>query len=203
MSILKIIKKKWKKSQKKLGLIISISLVVGLLVYSLIQLRPNNPNSTIVNSKKEFIQQVAPKAEQLDKKYHVKASIIIAQALLESEAGQSELAATYHNLFGVKAGFWERKVKLPTKEYTNNQWQTVEADFKVYNSWDESLEDHTKLLVNGTSWNHNQYHKVIAAKTYAEAAQALQDAGYATDPSYAKKIINVIEEYQLYQYDQH
>lgn len=62
------------------------------------------------------------------------------------------------------------------------------------------MDDHTQLFVQGVDWNPALYEKVITATNYQEAAQALQDAGYATDPV-MRKIIQVIETYQLNQYD--
>lgn len=63
------------------------------------------------------------------------------------------------------------------------------------------MDDHTLLFVNGTDWNSDLYKNVLSATNYQEAATALQTAGYATDPDYAQKVINVIETYQLNQYD--
>ena len=59
-----------------------------------------------------------------------------------------------------------------------------------------------KLLAQGTTWNPQQYQHVVAATNYKTAAAALQQDGYATDPTYAQKLINVIETYKLNQYDQ-
>ena len=90
---------------------------------------------------------------------------------------------------------------IKTKEFVNEEWITIQGDFKVYDSWEQSMDDHTQLFVQGVDWNPALYEKVITATNYQEAAQALQDAGYATDPGYAQKIIQVIETYQLNQYD--
>ena len=57
------------------------------------------------------------------------------------------------------------------------------------------------LFVNGVNWDPKKYEKVLLANNYKEAAKALQEAGYATDPQYADKIITMIEEYNLMQYD--
>jgi flagellum-specific peptidoglycan hydrolase FlgJ len=83
----------------------------------------------------------------------------------------------------------------------NEQWITIQGDFKVYSTWEESLDDHTMLFVNGTNWNPQLYAGVLTATDYKQAAQALQTAGYATDPDYANKIISVIETYNLDRYD--
>ena len=117
------------------------------------------------------------------------------------ECSCSSLASKYNNLFGIKAYGDQKKVTLETKEFVNEEWITIQGDFKVYDSWEQSMDDHTQLFVQGVDWNPALYEKVITATNYQEAAQALQEAGYATDPGYAQKIIQVIETYQLNQYD--
>ncbi len=152
-------------------------------------------------SKEEFIERLRPHAEELQAGYGVLPSIIIGQAILESNWGESELASQYNNLFGMKAYGDQNKVTLDTKEFVNEQWLTIKGDFRVYRSWEESMDDHTMLFINGVDWSPEKYEKVLTAADYKEAAQALQEAGYATDPTYAAKIISVIEAYELNQYD--
>jgi flagellum-specific peptidoglycan hydrolase FlgJ len=148
-----------------------------------------------------FIATVAPAAQQMQAEYGVHASISIAQAILESDWGESELSAVYNNLYGMKGDDPGNTVLLTTNEYYNGQWVTIQANFRVYGSWTESVQDHALLFVNGTTWNPSQYAPVLQATTYQEAAQALQDCGYATDPDYAAKLIAVIEQHALYEYD--
>ena len=138
-----------------------------------------------LQSKERFIKVVAP----------------IAQACLESNFGQSELSKKYYNLFGVKGTDPNTSRELTTSEFVNDHWETVTGRFQVYNSYEESIQAHTRLFVNGTSWNKDQYQHVLAAKDYASQAQALETDGYATDPGYAKKLIDLIKEFNLTQYD--
>ncbi len=159
----------------------------------------NRQNENI--SKEEFVAEITPYARELQESYGVLPSIIMGQAVLESNFGQSQLASKYNNLFGIKAYGNQPKVNLETKEYVNEVWITIQGDFRVYDNWEESMRDHTKLFVDGVDWDPNLYEKVLLAKNYKEAAQALQDAGYATYPTYADKIIHVIEEYNLNKYD--
>lgn len=149
----------------------------------------------------DFVASVAPAAQQMQAAYGVHASISIAQAILESDWGESELSAVYNNLYGMKGDDPGNTVLLATSEYYNGQWVTIQANFRVYGSWAESVQDHALLFVNGTTWDPNQYAPVLQATTYQEAAQALQDCGYATDPDYAAKLIAVIEQNALYEYD--
>lgn len=155
----------------------------------------------VKRERKSFIEELLPKTKELYEESGVLPSITLAQAILESDWGRSTLASKYNNLFGIKAGPNEPKVHLETQEFENGSWKTILADFKVYQSKEESLADHTKLFVNGTTWNHQQYQAVLQAKNYHEGAQALQDSGYATDPSYKEKIIQLVEQFNLSQYD--
>ena len=153
------------------------------------------------NQGSDFIADIAPAAQQMQANYGVHASISIAQAILESDWGESELSAVYNNLYGMKGDNPENTVRLMTSEYYNGEWVTIQANFRVYGSWAESVQDHALLFVNGTTWDPDQYAPVLQAATYQEAAQALQDCGYATDPDYAEKLIAVIEQHALYEYD--
>ena len=88
----------------------------------------------------------------------------MGQAVLESNFGQSQLASKYNNLFGIKAYGNQPKVNLETKEYVNEVWITIQGDFRVYDNWEESMRDHTKLFVDGVDWDPNLYEKVLLAK---------------------------------------
>lgn len=149
----------------------------------------------------EFIVQIADYAKVLQDKYGILPSISIAQAILESDWGTSELSIKNNNYYGIKGGGTEPIVTMTTKEFVDGEWIEVKADFRKYASWQESMEDHSELFAKGTTWNENQYAKVLTANDYKEAAYALQESGYATDPDYPGKLIRLIEQYQLDQYD--
>lgn len=155
----------------------------------------------VQQQRQDFIKRLAPVAQQLQHTYHVLPSITLAQAILESDWGTSQLATHYHNLFGVKGDDPATTQVLKTKEYRDGHWVEIRARFQVYQNDTAALEAHAKLLAQGTSWNPNQYQHVLAATDYKTAANALQQADYATDPTYAQKLINVIKAYKLYQYD--
>ncbi|MBP2098009.1 glycoside hydrolase family 73 protein [Enterococcus rivorum] len=200
--------KKRKNNKPSLPALFAGLLLVGVLfVFSLSVLSDSNEPQLINEeqqkkvSKEEFIGKISPYAQELQASYGVLPSIIIGQAILESNWGQSTLAAQYNNLFGIKAYGDQKKINLETKEYVNEVWITIQGDFRVYNTWEESMDDHTKLFINGVTWNPRLYDKVLLATNYKEAARALQEAGYATDPTYAEKVIGVIESYKLYTYD--
>ena len=117
----------------------------------------NRQNENI--SKEEFVAEITPYARELQESYGVLPSIIMGQAVLESNFGQSQLASKYNNLFGIKAYGNQPKVNLETKEYVNEVWITIQGDFRVYDNWEESMRDHTKLFVDGVDWDPNLYEK--------------------------------------------
>ncbi|HBM5408531.1 TPA: glycoside hydrolase family 73 protein [Enterococcus faecium] len=201
-------KKKWKKQKRKNirwpAVVAGVAVILLAFVFSLKNLSSpftDNQQENEAQSHQQFIERLVPHAQELQDGYGVLPSIILGQAILESNWGKSILASKYNNLFGIKAYGDQKKVSLETKEFVNEEWITIQGDFKVYDSWEQSMDDHTQLFVQGVDWNPALYEKVITATNYQEAAQALQDAGYATDPGYAQKIIQVIETYQLNQYD--
>lgn len=201
-------KKKWKKQKRKNirwpAVVAGVAVILLAFVFSLKNLSSpftDNQQENEAQSHQQFIERLVPHAQELQDGYGVLPSIILGQAILESNWGKSTLASKYNNLFGIKAYGDQKKVSLETKEFVSEEWITIQGDFKVYDSWEQSMDDHTQLFVQGVDWNPALYEKVITATNYQEAAQALQDAGYATDPGYAQKIIQVIETYQLNQYD--
>lgn len=156
----------------------------------------------ILEQRQSFIDQLAVTAQRLEEEYGIKASVSLAQAALESNFGTSQLGAVYHNLYGVKTSEDDPDgVDLPTLEFIDGQYVEIIDRFKVYPSWEASMESHAKLIQQGTTWDPEYYKAVTDGSTYQEQAQGLQDSGYATDPTYAEKIINMIEEWELHYYD--
>ena len=130
-------------------------------------------------------------------------SITAAQAILESGWGSSELAkAPNNNLFGIKdSEDWNGEiVTVPTQEYVNGDYIKINAAFRKYASWNDSVVDHAKFFTS-TEWRKNNYRKVVNETDYRIAAQELKNAGYATDPNYPGKLIRLIEAYKLYEWD--
>lgn len=121
-------------------------------------------------------------------KHKILPSIVAAQAVLESGWGQSTLAINGNNLFGIKGRYNGNYIVMPTLEFINGQWITVNAEFRKYPNWDASVEDHGSFL------NVNpRYAGLLGVEDYRTVARMLQEAGYATDPQYAEKLINIIE----------
>lgn len=131
----------------------------------------------------------------------VLASVTVAQAILESGWGQSALAsAPYYNLFGIKKGFgWTGAVvNMNTSEFENGKWVTVVAPFRAYGSQMASFQDHTNFLLANSRYAANG---VTNAPNYIAMATGLQAAGYATAPTYASALINLVERYNLQSLD--
>ncbi|WP_420915962.1 glucosaminidase domain-containing protein [Niallia circulans] len=148
-----------------------------------------------------FINEILPHAKKVGKESNILVSLILAQAIHESNWGKSGLAQKGKNLFGIKGTYNGQSVTMKTWEVYNGKSVYVDAKFRKYPSWYESLRDLTALYENGVSWDRNKYKKVIGEKDYKAAAKAVQAAGYATDPNYAIKLIRTIEDNNLTQYD--
>ncbi|USG67462.1 glycoside hydrolase family 73 protein [Brevibacillus ruminantium] len=151
-------------------------------------------------SQQTFITKVADPAMANMKKTGIPASLTIAQAILESAWGTSGLTQKANNLFGMKGTGPAGSVQMPTKEYQNGKMVELQAAFRKYHTWAESIEDHASLILNGTRDKPTRYHGVLGAD-YKVACQAIWKGGYATDPNYPDKLIALIEKYQLHRYD--
>lgn len=196
--------KKKAKTKRVLGCLFAVSLIFGLflvsMVFSKFIVTEEKPPEE-VDEQQVFIDSLSGHAQILYEKYHVLPSITLAQAILESDWGNSELAGKARNLFGVKGDYKGKHVTMKTDEFEKGKRKTIRAKFRKYSTFFESMDDHAKLFVNGTSWNKKKYKPVIEADNYKTAAAALQKSGYATDPGYAEKIKDVIETYNLNEYD--
>ena len=147
-------------------------------------------------SLQDFIDRILPGALNAEKQYNFPVAVTLAQAILESDQGRSGLALKYNNLFGIKARPGERSASMGTKEFLGGRVVEENASWKVYDSWAESVEDHGRF----TTGPRYKAQGIGSTKSPDEVAQALQRAGYATDPEYADKLIGIMKRYNLYQY---
>lgn len=154
--------------------------------------------------KQKFIDQVKDGAIRGWQKYKILPSLTIAQAILESDWGRSELAVQGNNLFGIKGNYKGNSITVKTKEYINGKWITVDAQFAKYPDQEKSVEEHGAFF-SSTKWREDNYSHVFGETDYKKAVRAIlppkAKAGYATDNNYDAKIINIIEQYNLSQYD--
>ena len=124
-------------------------------------------------------------------------SLTIAQAILESGWGKSELAQKANALFGIKAGTsWKgQRMDKKTAEHIDGEQVEITAAFRAYASWEESIADHGAFL------RGSRYKAVQGERDYKKACRAVHTAGYATDPGYANSLIKLVEQYGLTAWD--
>lgn len=141
---------------------------------------------------RDYINSVAGLARRQSEAYSIPASIILAQAVLESGAGTSMLARLANNHFGVKCGNWKGG-------FIRKKDDKPGECFRRYASVEESFEDHSRVL------SKPRYASLftIPLTDYRAWARGLQAAGYATSPTYARDLVRCIEKYGLSEYDIH
>lgn len=140
-----------------------------------------------------FISRLLGPVREVAQKSGLHPQLILAQAALESGWGKYEIPTSdgrpSHNLFGIKAtGNWEGKTtEVATTEYINGIKRKMKAVFRVYDSYEHALTDYAKLLTKNP-----RYAGVARSASPELGAKALLASGYATDPAYAKKLIDII-----------
>jgi LysM repeat protein len=139
-----------------------------------------------------YIDNYSSLAVKQMEKYKIPASITLAQGLLESGAGLSELARSSNNHFGIKCHAEWSGDRIYRRDDNPNDC------FRKYKTVEESYEDHSQFLNK-----HSRYAVLFSydIKDYTAWARGLQRCGYATDKAYANKLIKCIEDYELYTYD--
>lgn len=142
----------------------------------------------------DFIAKIKPGADACEASEGIPAGFTIAQAALESAWGSSSLSRAAFNLFGVKSDpSWTGQIiTLPTREYLNGKWVTVNAKWRLYKDWAECLIDHAHFLKSNP-----RYSRALTIRDSRGFARAIAAAGYATDPRYADKLISIIDQHHL------
>lgn len=147
------------------------------------------------------------------KKSGILASVSMAQFILESGYGKSELAQNANNCFGMKTSLsgntwsgstWDGKSKYTKKtqeEYTKGQMTTITADFRKYPCIEDSIADHSAYLLGAKNGSKLRYDGLKGCKDYKKAAQIIKDDGYATSSTYVSSLCSIIEKWKLTQYD--
>mgnify|MGYP003340564521 CR=1 FL=1 len=161
-------------------------LICLLLNYSILHASPAQKQT-----REEYIAQYAADAVREMKKSGIPASITLAQACLESSDGNSALAVEANNHFGIKCANWNGPGYYQDDDAPNEC-------FRKYNSAFESFDDHSNFLKS-----RPRYASLFELEPtdYRGWARGLKKAGYATDPSYADRLIKIIEDYNLSSYD--
>lgn len=142
-----------------------------------------------MSKQSDFINAIAPlaQAEYTNRSRWVLPSVCIAQGALES--GWNIKAKT---LFGIKGN----GNSLKTVEYINGRYQNVTANFKAFPNIASAVHGYYDLICNTA-----RYSGAVNNPNYISAIRAIKNGGYATDPNYANKIINIIQSYGLTRYD--
>lgn len=143
------------------------------------------------NSTTTYINHFAQRAVKDMQKYGVPASISIAQGILESKQGKSDLAIRFNNHFGMKCQS-KRHRGCCAKYYDDSNSDS----FIIFKTPEESWDAHSKLISSGRYAKLKKY-----GRDYRRWAYGLKSAGYATDRTYAQKLISIIERYDLYKFD--
>lgn len=145
---------------------------------------------------KSFIDKIAPFVMLESTLSHILPSVTLAQAIIESNKGNSGLTKKANNLFGIKGSYRGQSITLMTKEYVGGHYIDVPAKFRKYPDWWESIADHSYLIVSA-----KRYSNIPGCTDYVLACKYLQQDGYATSPTYANTLIRTIESNKLYEYD--
>ena len=145
-------------------------------------------------SQSGFVQRHSEAAIRIEKESGIPASYMVGQAGHETGWGQFEIkmrgGKPSYNLFGIKAGAgWQGKVaEVTTTEYVNGAMRKVTAKFRAYSSYEDSFRDYARLINESPRYEQARS-QTASAGAYAAA---LQKAGYATDPEYARKLSGAI-----------
>ena len=194
----KRISKRGKRTLSILFIMISTVIVGFYLANRTDTASANNSDQQPMNPTDYFISQIGEPARQLGQDNDLYASVMIAQAILESGSGQSGLSSDPHyNLFGIKGHYEGQSANMQTWEDDGEgNAYTINDSFRSYPSYVESLQDYVAVLKQGHfagAWKSN-------ASTYQDATAALTGV-YATDTSYNAKLNYIIEKYDLTRFD--
>ena len=160
----------------------------------------------------QFIATMGPIAQANYKETGVLASVTLAQAILESGWGKSELAQKGNNLFGMKTNLsgntwlgssWDGAsfVTINTGEEYGGKHVTITANFRKYPSVEQSVADHSAYLVNAMNGASHRYAGLTATNNYKEQLTIIKKGGYATSSTYVSQLTALIEKYGLNRFD--
>ncbi len=153
------------------------------------------------NNAQAFIRDILPEAKSAANILGISPGLLVAQSALETGWGKHVMThpdgSSAYNLFGIKAGSgWSgNTVSKPTLEFRNGIMQTEIAHFRAYTSPSDSLEDYVNFIQSNARYRHALDH----GGDDVHYVKSLQEAGYATDPEYADKILSIMQGNQLQQ----
>ena len=161
----------------------------------------------------DVIKKVGPLFTDNQKKSGILASVSLAQFILESGYGKSELAQNANNCFGMKKSLsgntwsgsaWDGKsiyTKKTGEQNPDGSYVTITADFRKYPCVEDSIADHSAYLNGAINGSKLRYEGLKGCTDYKKAAQIIKDGGYATSLTYVDKLCDIISRWNLTQYD--
>lgn len=162
-------------------------------------------------AQKDVIAKIGALFTADHKKTGVLASVSLAQFILESGYGSSELAVNANNCFGMKKSLsgntwagstWNGDVYTKkTSEYENGAYKTITADFRKYACVEDSIADHSAYLLGAKNGSKLRYAGLKGEKDYRKAITIIKNGGYATSPTYIDRVCAIIEQWDLTKYD--
>ena len=164
-------------------------------------------------SEKDAVSVIGELCREDMKKSGILASISAAQFILESGYGKSELGQNANNMFGMKKSLsgntwagstWDGTsvyTKKTQEQHTDGTYETITADFRKYACVEDSVADHSAYLLGAKNGKALRYKGIKGMKDYRAVAQLIKDGGYATSLSYVDNLCNIIEKWNLTQYD--
>lgn len=164
-------------------------------------------------SEADVIKKIGALFTADQKKTGILASISLAQFILESGYGKSELAQNANNVFGMKKSLsgntwsdstWDGKsiyTKKTQEQNADGSYETITADFRKYACVEDSIADHSAYLLGAMNGSKKRYPGIAGMTDYKAVAKLIKDGGYATSLTYVEKLCNIIERWNLTQYD--
>ena len=164
-------------------------------------------------SEADAIKKVGALFTADQKKSGILASVSLAQFILESGYGKSELAQNANNIFGMKCSLsgntwsgssWDGKNKYTKKtqeQHADGSYETITADFRKYPCIEDSIADHSAYLLGAKNGSKLRYDGLKGCTDYKKAVQIIKDGGYATSLTYVEKVCSIIEKWKLTDYD--
>ena len=164
-------------------------------------------------SEADAIKKVGALFTADQKKSGILASVSLAQFILESGYGKSELAQNANNIFGMKCSLsgntwsgssWDGKSKYTKKtqeQHTDGSYETITADLRKYPCIEDSIADHSAYLLGAMNGKKPRYDGLKGCTDYKKAVQIIKNGGYATSLTYVEKLCSIIEKWKLTDYD--
>ena len=161
----------------------------------------------------QAVAKIGPLCREDMKKSGILASVSAAQFILECGYGKSELAQNANNCFGMKKSLsgnswsgssWDGTsiyTKKTQEQHPDGTYETITADFRKYPCIEDSVADHSAYLLGAKNGRTLRYKGIKGMTDYKAVAQLIKDGGYATSLTYVEKLCNIIEKWNLTQYD--